>query len=180
MASFRSCPVRRRRRNSCRIALYSQDRLYGADEVGTLLSEQAGKRLIPITTELGGKAPLIVMDDCPVDLAVNGASFAAFVASGQTCVSATRILVHEKIFAEFLARFAERANNIAKRMGNPQNAETLLARSSALRMQTESTRSFIMPLLVRGSASQVDRDQHPHLLTVTIWQRLALSTRLPS
>uniref|UniRef100_V5F1W6 Aldehyde dehydrogenase domain-containing protein n=1 Tax=Kalmanozyma brasiliensis (strain GHG001) TaxID=1365824 RepID=V5F1W6_KALBG len=43
----------------------------GGTRVGTLLSEQAGKRLIPITTELGGKAPLIVMEDCPVDLAVN-------------------------------------------------------------------------------------------------------------
>ncbi|EST09339.2 Aldehyde dehydrogenase [Kalmanozyma brasiliensis GHG001] len=98
----------------------------GGTRVGTLLSEQAGKRLIPITTELGGKAPLIVMEDCPVDLAVNGASFAAFVASGQTCVSATRISVHEKIFTAFLDRFAERANNISSRMGNPQNADALL------------------------------------------------------
>ncbi|CDR98782.1 related to phenylacetaldehyde dehydrogenase [Sporisorium scitamineum] len=98
----------------------------GGTRVGTLLSEQAGKRLIPITTELGGKAPLIVMDDCPLDLAVNGASFAAFVASGQTCVSATRILVHDKIFADFVTRFADRAHNIARRMGDPQNPETLL------------------------------------------------------
>lgn len=98
----------------------------GGTKVGTLLSEQAGRRLIPITTELGGKAPLVVMNDCPIDLAVNGASFAAFVASGQTCVSATRILVHENIFEPFLARFAERANNIAARMGNPQDPETLL------------------------------------------------------
>lgn len=98
----------------------------GGTRVGTLLSEQAGKRLIPITTELGGKAPLIVMDDCPVDVAVNGASFAAFVASGQTCVSATRVIVHEKIFDEFVSRFTDRANNIARRMGDPQNPETLL------------------------------------------------------
>ncbi|KAJ9474549.1 Aldehyde dehydrogenase [NAD(P)+] 1 [Pseudozyma hubeiensis] len=98
----------------------------GGTKVGTLLSEQAGKRLIPITTELGGKAPLVVMEDCPLDVAVNGASFAAFVASGQTCVSATRIIVHEKIFSEFVGRFADRADNIARRMGDPQNPDTLL------------------------------------------------------
>lgn len=98
----------------------------GGTRIGTLLSKQAGERLIPITTELGGKAPLIVMDDCPLDLAVNGASFAAFVASGQTCVSATRILVHEKIFDEFVIRFADRADSIARRMGDPQNPDTLL------------------------------------------------------
>lgn len=98
----------------------------GGTRVGTLLSEHAGRRLVPITTELGGKAPLVVMDDCPVDVAVNGASFAAFVASGQTCVSATRIIVHERIFDAFLAAFARRADAIAKRMGDPQNPATLL------------------------------------------------------
>lgn len=98
----------------------------GGTRVGTLLSEEAGKRLIPITTELGGKAPLVVMEDCEVDVAVNGASFAAFVASGQTCVSATRILVHEKSYERFLERFKERAENIASRMGDPQNPNTLL------------------------------------------------------
>ncbi|KAI8804072.1 Aldehyde/histidinol dehydrogenase [Cladochytrium replicatum] len=98
----------------------------GGTKVGKHLSTVAGSRLIPITTELGGKAPLIIFDDCPIDIAVRGASFAAFIASGQTCVSASRIIVHRNIYDEFVNEFSARAQRIAVRMGNPQNPDTLL------------------------------------------------------
>ena len=63
------------------------------------------------TAELGGNAAVVVFDDCPngVDAAVNGIAFAAYVASGQTCVSAKRILVQDTIYDEFVSKLAAKA-----------------------------------------------------------------------
>jgi acyl-CoA reductase-like NAD-dependent aldehyde dehydrogenase len=77
---------------------------------------------VPITAELGGKAPVIIFDDFPLDEAVAGALFASFIATGQTCVQGARILVHESIYESFLAQFNSRAAALV--MGDPMDAET--------------------------------------------------------
>ena len=64
------------------------------------------------------KAPVLVFEDADITAAVNGVVFAAFIASGQTCVSATRLLVHEAIYDEFMARFVEKVDKITKGMGD--------------------------------------------------------------
>ena len=100
--------------------------LTGGTPTGRALAKRAGELLIPITAELGGKAPLLIFGDVEdLDVAVAGASFAAFVASGMTCVSATRILVHESIYEEFLAKFKRRAERIASRMGDRESLDAL-------------------------------------------------------
>ena len=76
-----------------------------------------GSNLASYTAELGGKAPIVVFDDADVESAVSGAAFACFVASGQTCVSGTRLIVQEKIYDEFLKLFTEKAKSI--KIGNP-------------------------------------------------------------
>jgi len=58
--------------------------------------------------------------------AVNGAAFAAFVASGQTCVSGTRILIQDQVYDEFMAFFLEKVESIKRRMGNREYACLLL------------------------------------------------------
>ncbi|KDN53202.1 aldehyde dehydrogenase [Tilletiaria anomala UBC 951] len=94
--------------------------LTGGTATGRVLGRKAGELLIPYTAELGGKAPLVVFDDVPdVQSAVAGASFASFVASGQTCVSATRVLVQQDVYDQFVASFIERAQSIERRMGDP-------------------------------------------------------------
>jgi len=50
--------------------------------------------------------------------AVNGAAFAAFVASGQTCVSGTRLIIHEKVYDKFMSMFLEKVKSIRERMGD--------------------------------------------------------------
>jgi acyl-CoA reductase-like NAD-dependent aldehyde dehydrogenase len=82
---------------------------------------EAGK-VKPFCAELGGNAPVLVFEDVDIQTAVNGIAFAAFVASGQTCVSAKRILVHETIFDQFLAAIVEKANGLV--LGNPLDANT--------------------------------------------------------
>jgi succinate-semialdehyde dehydrogenase/glutarate-semialdehyde dehydrogenase len=77
----------------------------GSTEVGKLLMAQCGKGLKKVSLELGGNAPFLVFDDADLDAAVEGAIACKFRNSGQTCVSANRILVQDGIHDEFVARF---------------------------------------------------------------------------
>lgn len=94
----------------------------GGTETGRIIASEAGRRLIPVTAELGGKAPVIVFDDSPLEDAVAGALFASFVATGQTCVQGSRILVQDTVYEAFLARLLERVDGL--RLGDPADPET--------------------------------------------------------
>ncbi len=94
----------------------------GGTETGRLLAATAGHNLVPVTLELGGKAPVIMLEDCNLDQAVAGAMFASFIATGQTCVQGAKILVHASIAAEFLKRFTARTRSL--RLGDPLDKET--------------------------------------------------------
>ena len=66
----------------------------------------AGENLCSILTELGGKAPQLVFPDCDVEQAINGAAFASFIASGQTCIMGARLIIHESIYEHFMQKLA--------------------------------------------------------------------------
>ena len=85
---------------------------------GRALGQIVGSNLAAYTAELGGKAPIVVFDDADLESAVNGAAFASFVASGQTCVSGTRLIVQEGIYGDFMERFLAKVESIRKRMGD--------------------------------------------------------------
>src|SRR5579883_3470020 len=69
----------------------------GSTRVGRIIAELAGRHLKPALLELGGKAPLVVLDDADLDAAVNAAAFGAFAHQGQICMSTERIIVDEKV-----------------------------------------------------------------------------------
>lgn len=81
----------------------------GSTKVGRIIAELSGRHLKPALLELGGKAPLVVLDDADIDAAVNAATFGAFMHQGQICMSTERLIVDEKIADEFVARLAARA-----------------------------------------------------------------------
>jgi len=81
----------------------------GSTEVGKLLMAQCAGQVKKVSLELGGNAPFIVFDDADLDAAVDGAITCKFRNSGQTCISANRILVQDAVFDDFLGRFAQRA-----------------------------------------------------------------------
>ncbi|MBL0371638.1 aldehyde dehydrogenase [Rhizobium sp. KVB221] len=81
----------------------------GSTKVGRIIGELCGRHLKPALLELGGKAPMIVLDDADIDAAVNGAIFGSFANMGQICMSTERIIVDEKIADEFVAKLAARA-----------------------------------------------------------------------
>jgi len=80
----------------------------GSTRTGRLVARQAAERLIGCSLELGGKNPMIVLEDADIDAAVYGAIQGCFPSTGQVCVSIERLYVHESIAERFLATFAER------------------------------------------------------------------------
>jgi succinate-semialdehyde dehydrogenase/glutarate-semialdehyde dehydrogenase len=79
----------------------------GSNEVGKLLMAQCAPQLKKISLELGGNAPFIVFDDADLEAAVAGALTAKYRNSGQTCISANRLLVQEGVYDDFLAAFTD-------------------------------------------------------------------------
>ena len=69
----------------------------GSTAVGRIIAQTCARHLKPVVLELGGKAPLVVLDDADVEAAVNGAIFGAFANSGQICMSTERIVVDASI-----------------------------------------------------------------------------------
>jgi acyl-CoA reductase-like NAD-dependent aldehyde dehydrogenase len=84
----------------------------GSTRVGRIIGELAGRHLKPVLLELGGKAPLIVLDDADLDAAVNAAVFGSFMNQGQICMSTERIIVDEKIADAFVAKLAARTKTL--------------------------------------------------------------------
>lgn len=76
----------------------------GSSRVGRIIAERAGRHLKPCLLELGGKSPLIVLDDADLDAAVNAAKFGAFMNQGQICMSTERLIVDARIADDFVAR----------------------------------------------------------------------------
>ena len=81
----------------------------GSTDVGKLLMRQCSAQLKQISLELGGNAPFIVFDDADLDAAVAGAVLCKFRNSGQTCITANRILVQDGVYDEFVERFTSAA-----------------------------------------------------------------------
>ena len=98
----------------------------GGTPAGRAIGAIAGKNLAHFTAELGGKAPLVVFEQANVDLAVNGIAFGSFIASGQTCVAATRIIVQNSILPQVVEKLQKKAVSIERRMGSPKNVDSMM------------------------------------------------------
>ncbi|UQE75159.1 succinic semialdehyde dehydrogenase [Gordonia sp. PP30] len=107
----------------------------GSSATGATLAQQAGKRLIGFSAELGGKNPLIITADADVDHAVAGAARACFSNSGQLCISIERIYVEKAIADEFSRKFAEFVENM-KLDGTYDLAPDMGSLASAAQVET--------------------------------------------
>jgi len=96
----------------------------GSTRVGKMLAVTAAKYLKPILLELGGKAPLIVLDDADLDAAVNAAAFGAFMNQGQICMSTERIIVDEKVADAFAQKFVAKVKDLP--CGDPREGDVVL------------------------------------------------------
>lgn len=84
----------------------------GSTRVGKLLMSQSAATLKKVSMELGGNAPFIVFDDADVDAAVENAMACKFRCAGQTCISLNRLFVHERVYDEFVEKFAAKVREL--------------------------------------------------------------------
>lgn len=89
----------------------------GSTRVGRIIAQKAAQYLKRCLLELGGKSPLIILDDADIDAAVKAAVFGSFLFQGQICMSTERLVVDEKIADVFVKKFVEKTKNL--RSGDP-------------------------------------------------------------
>jgi len=94
----------------------------GSDVSGQKIYQEAAKKIMPVTLELGGKSPNIVFEDADFEAAVMGAISGIFAATGQTCIAGSRLLVQRSIHDQFVARLVEVAG--AATIGDPMSVDT--------------------------------------------------------
>jgi benzaldehyde dehydrogenase (NAD) len=96
----------------------------GSTAVGKIIAKRAAEHLKPVLLELGGKAPLIVLEDADLDEAVKAAAFGAFMNQGQICMSTERIIVVEAVADAFAEKFGAKARSLP--VGDPREGATPL------------------------------------------------------
>jgi acyl-CoA reductase-like NAD-dependent aldehyde dehydrogenase len=94
----------------------------GSVSTGKRIAQNAADRLLPVVLELGGKDPMLVLDDADIDIASSGAVWGAFMNAGQTCLSVERCYVHRSIYDAFLEACVRKTKQL--HVGDGMDAQT--------------------------------------------------------
>jgi aldehyde dehydrogenase (NAD+) len=94
----------------------------GSTEIGREVAKVAAENFKKVSLEMGGKNAILVMEDAPLDLAVDGAIWGGFGTSGQRCTAASRVIVHDTVHKTFIQQFVERTQ--ALRLGSGLDERT--------------------------------------------------------
>lgn len=84
----------------------------GSSRTGTAVLERAAKTLTPVSLELGGKDPMIVLSDADLERAANAAVWGSMFNAGQTCVAVERVYVESRVYDEFLGKVVEKVRKL--------------------------------------------------------------------
>ena len=137
----------------------------GSTRVGRMIAERAARNLKPVLLELGGKAPLIVLDDADIDAAVNAAAFGAFMNQGQICMSTERIVVDERIADEFVKRLSAKAESLP--LQDPSLGPTVLGSMVDLR-SARKVADLIEDALQKGARVTAGGECNGTLMQATV------------
>lgn len=127
----------------------------GSTPVGRIVARTCGQHLKPAVLELGGKAPLLVLDDADPEQAAAGAIFGAFANAGQICMSTERIIVDRAIADKFVALISSRAANLPAGLIGPVVDMKTVTRCNAL---IDDALTKGARLLCGGKATSVQMD----------------------
>ena len=150
----------------------------GSSRVGKIIAKKCAEYLKPVLLELGGKSPLVILDDADLDEAVNAAAFGAFANQGQICMSTERIVVDEKVADEFVKRFAAKAKSLT--VGDPREGKAILG-SVVDRSAADRVTSLVLDAVGQGREARGRRlgqrhaDQRPRARSAS--RRTCASTR---
>ena len=137
----------------------------GSTRVGKMIAVTAAKYLKPILLELGGKAPLVILDDADLDAAVDAAAFGAFLNQGQICMSTERIIVDEKIADAFAQKFVAKVKNLP--CGDPRKGEVVIG--AVVGMATvDRVHALAQDAVSRGAKVLLQGDAHGTIMPAVI------------
>jgi benzaldehyde dehydrogenase (NAD) len=148
----------------------------GSTRVGRLIAQTCARHLKPAVLELGGKAPLVVLDDADLDAAVHAAAFGAFLNSGQICMSTERIVVDERIANAFVDRLATKA--AALPLGDPRGGQPVVLGSVVDAATVERCNALIDDALVKGARLVCGGKAETTLMPATLLDHVTPAMRI--
>lgn len=148
----------------------------GSTKIGRIIAQTCARYLKPVVLELGGKAPMVILDDADIDDAVNAAAFGCFANSGQICMSTERIVVDEKLADEFVRRFAEKARSLP--LGDPRKPEPVVLGSVIGMSTVEHCNALIDDALAKGAKLVCGGKASNTLMPATLIDRVTPAMRI--
>jgi acyl-CoA reductase-like NAD-dependent aldehyde dehydrogenase len=122
----------------------------GSTATGKKVMAKAAETLTPVSLELGGKDPMIVLSDADLERAANAATYYSMQNSGQTCISVERVFVEEPVYDEFVAKVTEKVKAI--RQGDPSGgAGTVEVGSMTFPKQVDIVESHVNDAIAKGA-----------------------------
>jgi len=148
----------------------------GSTRVGKLIAITCARYLKPVVLELGGKAPLVVLDDADLDDAVDAAAFGCFANSGQICMSTERLIVDRKVADEFVRKFAAKARSLP--LGDPRKPEPVVLGSVIGMATVEHCNALIDDALAKGAKLVCGGKADSTLMPATVLDHVTPAMRL--
>jgi benzaldehyde dehydrogenase (NAD) len=147
----------------------------GSTAVGRIIAKRAAEHLKPVLLELGGKAPLIVLEDADLDEAVKAAAFGAFMNSGQICMSTERIIVVESVADAFAEKF--RAKVAGMPVGDPGEGKAPLG-AVVDQKTVDCVRALIDDAIANGAVQLVGGEARGVLMPAHVIDKVTPAMRL--
>ena len=135
----------------------------GSVNTGKRIAERAAKRLIPVSLELGGKDPMIVLGDADIERAANAAVWGAFTNSGQVCISVERVYVDESIADEFTKRVVEKTRALRQGIDNPDSDNRVDVGAMTFPKQIETVEDHVADARTHGAKILTGGQRNPNL-----------------
>ncbi|RXZ32288.1 aldehyde dehydrogenase [Sphingomonas desiccabilis] len=147
----------------------------GSTHVGRIIAKRCAEHLKPVLLELGGKAPLLVLEDADLDEAVKAAAFGAFMNQGQICMSTERIIVVEAVADAFAEKFAAKVGTMP--VGDPRAGKTPLG--AVVDAKTvDCVRGLIEDALANGARQLIGGDADGVLMPAHVIDHVTPDMRL--
>src|SRR5579859_5683620 len=131
----------------------------GSTRTGRKVAEEAAKRLIPCSLELGGKDPMIVLSDADLERAANFATYYSMQNAGQTCISIERVYVEEPVYDEFVSKVTEKVR--ALRVGKPEGPGSVEVGAITFPPQLETIKDHVADAVQKGARVLVGGNEAP-------------------
>ena len=147
----------------------------GSTHVGRIIAKRCAEHLKPALLELGGKSPLIVLEDADLDEAIRAAAFGAFMNQGQICMSTERIIVVETVADAFAAKFKEKVGSM--RVGDPREGKSPLG-AVVDKRTVENVRELIDDALRSGAEQLVGGEADGVLMPAHVIDKVTPNMRL--